>query len=139
MQTAYQLSSQCDKPKDVSQLKTELQTSHHFIRFAYCNALLPANAKFCSSCGKKIEQKKNGGLETYRNPVSGEVQEQEAKTTHLPVKNSAHMKFTMVFNSQLHLRHYRIRPPLLPTYLNGGIYSINFHCTYCSILSRHYL
>jgi hypothetical protein len=45
-------------------MNTEHKTSDHFISCSYCNALQPANADFCSSCGKRVGQKKTDELET---------------------------------------------------------------------------
>ena len=87
MQTAYQLANQCEKPRGVSQLKTGRTSSDQTILCSSCNALLPANAKFCSTCGERVEQQQNRELATYTQQSRDEADEQEAKTirfTSLP-------------------------------------------------------
>src|SRR6266568_4503589 len=52
--------------------------SHKFtIKCSYCNTLLPAYAKFCSFCGKRVKQKKNEEMETHTKHSSDEEQESD--------------------------------------------------------------
>ena len=75
------------------------------MKCSYCNALLPAYAKFCSSCGKQIEQKKNEELGSNMQPGSAEVPEQEAKTIRLISLPQIYLKRWLLYQSLKYHKH----------------------------------
>jgi len=63
--------------------------SDHLIGCSYCNALLPTHAVLCSSCGRRVEGKKNGELEAYTKPSSSEAQEEAPTQPNSSLRETA--------------------------------------------------
>jgi hypothetical protein len=65
----------------------------------HCDAILQSKAVFCSSCGKRVEQKQNEELESDTEH-SVEAQEQEAKTIRLVSFPQIYLKRWLSYQSQ---------------------------------------
>jgi len=87
---------------------------------SYCNALLPQDAKFCSSCGERVEQLQNKGLETHTKQNSDDAQEQEAKTVRLVSPPQLYLKRWLSYQSQNNNNHAGRSPESSPSLQDSG-------------------
>ncbi len=99
------MDSQSEKPMSASRMKTGHKPYDNTMKCSYCNALLPAYAKFCSSCGERVEQKKNGELDSNTQYGSVEAQEQEAKTIRLSSLPQIYLKRWLSYQSLKNNNH----------------------------------
>lgn len=99
---------------------------------SYCHTPLPPQGVFCSSCGKQVEQKQNGELESDTELSSDGAQEQKAKTIRLTSPLDIYLKRWLAYQSRKNMNGSG-RPqgssPSLHTRRRRGFNTANFICT----------
>ena len=86
------------------------------IKCSRCSSLLPPQAKFCSTCGERIEEKKNEVVRTRHGTGDNGVQDHEISDDKLRISSvpRTHMQDVEARPSfpRLHLKSIQSRPPL---------------------------